>query len=946
MSKLFVFWRHSLFLLLVVFVGLSPLLGGVAQAQEQRLVDPRLKDERNQGLSPRPTAGEAGMVGGRFGDRDVLGQPGAGTGLVVPIRDARQDAPRVVEEKDVAPPRPESTEPSRVERDFRQDPVRLGDAVERRESSRVVPLDLEARTKKERQAALYLELVTADESLSLRDKAWMFRELDDQRRRAYLQSLDVEERRRFLDAIGEKESPWHLGDLRAPAVDRDLKQFGFRFFETADPAFLPDRLAPVGPDYVLGPGDTLDIHLWGSIDGRYETVIDRNGVISIPRVGTVSLWGQTLAQGRESIRREISKYFSNFEMNVSMGELRSIQVFLVGEVQNPGTYTVSSMATILNALTLAGGPSRNGSLRAVQLVRGGQKAAEIDFYDFFTAGDRSRDLRLQAGDTIHVPIAGAQVGIAGDVRRPAIYELKGGETLGDLLRLAGGFQSTAYLRKIQVERVLAHQSRRVIDLDLGEDPQQARAEMDFVLSDRDMVQVYSISPAKNRYVVLKGYVARPGAYQLQDDMRLADLLLRFDNLLPYYYPGFAEVLRLEPPLYQPRKLTVNLAAALSGEPEDNLLLQEHDEVTIFSREEMEEGAQVRISGAVQNPGLYRYFEELRVRDLIIAAGNLRRGAFLDEAEITRFEHGAQGTQTRQMLISLDKALAGDPAHNLPLQPDDQLFVRTLPDFTEKATVRLQGEVLYPGEYTIGKGETLGTLLARAGGFSERAYLRGAIFTRESVRQMQQERINQLIREQEQAALRVSTEIAAGALNREDVASAQTLLQARLDLLQKLKETPVTGRMVVKLGPLETFRGTEYDIELVDGDTLNVPPNPRTVMVLGQVFNPITLTFSPDKTVSHYLHLVGGTKEDADTRQMFIVRADGTVVSQTQSGTGLSWDRENARWVFGGFNNTPMYPGDTLLVPEKFRRIHIMREIKDLTQIFYQIALGAAAVASF
>jgi protein involved in polysaccharide export with SLBB domain len=461
-----------------------------------------------------------------------------------------------------------------------------------------------------------------------------------------------------------------------------------------------------------------------------------------------------------------------------------------------------------------------------------------------------------------------------------------------------------------------------------------------------MIQIYSISPAKNRYVVLKGYVARPGAYQLQEGMRLTDLLLRFENLLPYYYPGFAEVLRLEPPLYQPRRITVKLAAALSDDPAENIALQEHDEITIFSREEMEEGAQVRISGSVQNPGQFRYFEQMTVRDLIVAAGNLRRGALLGEAEITRFDHGVQGTQTRQLLIHLDKALAGDPIHNLTLLPDDQLFVRALPDFAEKATVRLEGEVLYPGQYTIGKGETLGALLASAGGFSERAYLRGAVFNRESVRQMQQERVEQLIREQEQAALRVSSEIAAGAMSTDDIQSAKSLLEARKGLLQKLRETPVTGRMVVKLAPLNDFRGSEYDIELVDGDRLSVPANPRTVMVLGQVYNPITITFRPGKTVSHYLSQVGGTREDANTREMYIVRADGTVYSQTQAGSGVNWDRENFRWVFGGFNNTVMYAGDTLLVPEKFRHIYIMREIKDLTQIIYQMALGAAAIASF
>lgn len=730
---------------------------------------------------------------------------------------------------------------------------------------------------------------------------------------------------------------------RIGEVDLDLKRFGYDFFQREDGPFRPDPLAQVGPDYVVGPGDSLKIDLWGNIEGNYLAAVDRNGEIVLPKVGVVSLWGQTFAEARETIRKQVAKYFTNFEINVTMGTLRSIQVFLVGEVRAPGTYTVSSLSTVLTALSEAGGPSPTGSLRNVQLLRGGQVVAVIDFYDFFLQGDRSRDVRLQSGDTLFVPVVGPLVGVAGNVRRPAIYELSGKETLGKVLELAGGIIPTAYLNKIQVERVQAHQKMVVLDLDVTQEGDEKTGK--FFLQDRDLVKVAPIAE-RGGFVQLTGYATRPGKYQLEPGMRLADLILPYDNLLPEYFPGMAQIIRMRPPEYRQEILTVNLEKALAGDPEHNLPLEEYDTVRLFSREEMEEKPEVMVSGAVLNPGTYPLYERMTVKDLIAAAGNLRRRAYLAEAEITRFIPEGRQTRTERLVVDLEKALAGDPENDLLLQPEDHLFVRSIPDYGEKRMVTLQGEVLFPGTYIITHGERLSSVLERAGGFAEGAYLRGAVFTRESLKEMQRQRLEKLINEQEQEIYRLSGEIAAGALSKEELESARSLLESRNLLLQKLKQAPVTGRMVVLLAPLEKFKGSAYDIELADGDTLTVPKNPRSVTVLGQVYNPISIAYRPGKTVSYYLSQVGGPSEEANTDEMFVVRADGTVYSKQQAGLGVRWDSENFRWVFGGFNVTELYPGDTVLVPQKFKRVDIMREVKDLTTILYQMALGAAAVASF
>jgi len=632
-------------------------------------------------------------------------------------------------------------------------------------------------------------------------------------------------------------------------------------------------------------------------------------------------------------------------MNVTMGALRSIQVFMVGEVAAPGSYQLSSLSTLLTALSAAGGPSSRGSLREVRLLRQGQLVTTFDFYDFFLTGDKNRDLRLQSGDTLFVPMAGPLVGVAGNVRRPAVYELKGGETLADCLQLAGGVKPTAYLNKVQVARVDAHRQRLVLDLNLDNAGQGEALDLAFVVQDRDLIKISSIALASG-YVTLQGYVARPGSYQLTANMHLADLLLPYDNLLPEYYPHTAQIIHRIPPEYQPEIVTIDLQRALEGHPGHNLLLHEYDEIRLFSRSQMEEQPEVVVSGAVLKPGTYRLLGGMTVQDLIASAGNLKRGAFLAEAEITRYTAQVRGTQVERFIVNLEKALLGHPQHNLQLQAEDHLIVRSIPDYGERMMVAVKGEVVFPGTYAISKGETLSSVLERAGGYTDGAYLRGAMFNRAVLKAVQKKQIEKLIAEEEHQIGQVVQEISAGAMSPEEAKSAETLLANRKALLDKLRNTPVTGRMVVQLKEIAQLQGTPENIVLMGGDEILVPENPQTVNIQGMVYNPTALTWKPGKNAGYYLNKVGGTKEDANTDEMFIVRADGTVVSNSQAGLGVSWDSESWRWTFGGLASTELYPGDTILVPEDFKKFDWMKELKDISTIIYQMALGAAAVASF
>ncbi len=744
----------------------------------------------------------------------------------------------------------------------------------------------------------------------------------------------------FKQLAGEEKAP--RGQvLQSPL---NLKQFGFDFFGNSQ-GFSADDSGLVGSDYVLGPGDTLRVDLWGNIEGHYQAQLDRNGEIVLPKIGVIGLVGQSFAEAKKTIDHQIGKYFKHYQLNVALDSVRSINVFLVGEVKAPGTYRVSSLSTVLTLLSSAGGPNKNGSLRNIQVLRHGHLLASIDFYDFFRRGDSSQDIRLQSGDTVLVPIAAAQVGIAGGVRRPAIYELKPGETLGQLIELAGGVVSTAYLQNVRLQRVVEHNNRSIVDLSLHGSQDETSAALATPLQDRDLVQISPITDAGG-FVSLSGYVARPGEYQLEPGMRLADLLTNYGNLLPEYFPDTAQLVRKSPPAYRPEILTVNLQQALKGDKQNNVLLQEYDQIRLFSRMEMEELPEVNISGAVLRPGTYRLLENMTIADLVAMAGSLKRGAYLDLAELTRYVSTGETTNVERFDINLGAALNNVADSNLQLKPHDHLIVRSIPDYDDRYVVTLKGAVRFPGSYAIGKGETLSSVLERAGGFTDKAYLRGAVFSREALKETQQKQIDKLIAEEQKQLSRIAEEISIGAMSVEESKSAETLLENRKTLIEDLKNTPPTGRLVVKLAEMDKLKGSPQDIMLMDRDELVIPENFQTINVQGEVYNSTSLSWVPGKTVSYYLGKVGGAKETANDDEIFIVRADGTVVSKQQGGHGIGWDKENWRWTFGGFNNTVLYPGDSILVPEKYKQYDWLKETKDISTIIYQMALGAAAVASF
>ncbi|GLI52401.1 SLBB domain-containing protein [Thermodesulfovibrio yellowstonii] len=623
-------------------------------------------------------------------------------------------------------------------------------------------------------------------------------------------------------------------------ISTDIKQFGYDLFRQPPSTFAPVEKIPVGPDYVIGPGDEIRVTLWGKIEGQWISVVDRDGTITLPKIGILGVTGLTFKELKELLYREFSKYYTGFEMNVSMGALRTIRVFVIGNAERPGSYTVSSLSTLVNALFEAGGPSKTGTMRDIQVKRNGRTIVHFDMYDFLLKGDKTKDIRLMPEDVIFIPPVGNLVAIAGSVKRPAIYELKGETKIAQLIEMAGGLSDIAFKSRVQIWRIVDNSHQVVFESDLEE-------AKDMGVQSGDIVKIYQI--------------------------------------------------------VQDKKV-------------------------------------VKISGAVFREGEYGFKPGMTVKNLISMAGGLKYYAYKKEAELTRVYVTDKGPRTEKILINLEKALADEPENNIPLKENDYLFVRTVPEWQLYRTVTISGEVKFPGTYSIKKGERLSSLIERAGGFTDKAYLRGTVFIRESVRELQQRQINEMIERLEKDLMGMSVAEVSAALSSEEAKIKEYEVKQKREFITALKRVKAKGRISIRIDKPEVLKNTPYDIELEDGDSIFIPSNPHTVQVIGAVYNQTAFVYDKDKSYSDYIDLAGGYTDNADKKNVYILKVDGTAVKLGGNFLGISWNKNSKRWELG---STEIEPGDTIVVPEKLQKIAWMREIKDLTTILYQIAVTAGVL---
>jgi polysaccharide export outer membrane protein len=503
--------------------------------------------------------------------------------------------------------------------------------------------------------------------------------------------------------------------VQAGATDRPLERFGLDVFRKgeANPAYLPMDL-PVGPNYVVGPGDSLSIDLWGGVSQRLLRTVDREGRVSLPEAGPILVSGRTLGDIQQDVQRVMRTQFRDVSADVSLQRLRTVRVYVVGDVALPGAYDVSSLSTPLNALFAAGGVTQQGSLRRLQHYRGKQLIEEVDAYDLLLHGIRGELARLENGDSLLVPPLGSVVKVDGMVRRPALYELHSEKTLEDALDLAGGILPAAALRHIEVQRLVAHEKRTMLSVEIGEtsDPEAVRAQLrGLAIQDGDEIHIFPIAPYNSASIFLVGHVLRPGRYSYKPEMKLTDVVTSYADLLPEPSTRYAEIIRLHAPDYHPVVETFDLALALEH-PDKAPKLEPLDTVHIFGRYDFEPDPEVLITGEVRAPGRYRASGQQHLRDVIYQAGGVTSDAWLDSAQLFRWQ--PDGT-TRVFSINLSDALVGNPLNNILVQPRDRILVHRQPEQLSPASVYVRGDVARPGRYPFAANMRVSDLVQSAGG---------------------------------------------------------------------------------------------------------------------------------------------------------------------------------------------------------------------------------------
>ena len=734
-------------------------------------------------------------------------------------------------------------------------------------------------------------------------------------------------------------APYNLQSMRdlytqIPEQTVPLKRFGSDVFVNRSVSAMARGGAgrdtpldvPLGPDYVIGAGDTLTINMWGGTTQTVNRVIDRDGRILLPEAGSLDLAGLSLDRAENLIESALKKQYRDVKLTVTVSRLRSVRVYVVGDVQRPGGYDISSLATPLSALYLAGGPTAVGSLRMVRHLRGEQLVENIDLYDFLLHGVRAKGVRFESGDTLLIPPVGPQVAVSGAVKRPAIYELKPGESTLDLaINDADGLTPAASLGNITIERININQRRETVTLKTsatGNADDDRATIAAFQIKDGDRIRIAPILPYSQRAIYLEGHVVRPGRRSYSEGMRLSDVLHSYQDLLPEPSP-LGEIIRLVPPDLHAETINFNVPDVLIGN--SNLELQTFDTIRILGRYQMD-APKVTIQGEVLRPTSYPLSDGMTAAQLVRMAGGFKRDAMLDEADLTSYGV-ANGSRVTGSLISvhIGAAVAGtEQGADVPLKPGDILTIHQITGWNDIGqSVQIEGQVAFPGTYGFREGERLSSVLRRAGGFRETAYPAGAVLAREQVRELEQKSREELIRQIEtsSASARLSPNLGAG-----DSGATLKLIQAQQDqVLTRLKSEPPAGRLVVHItADIDSWANTAVDIEVRRGDVLTIPKRPGFVLITGQVYNATALTFAPGRTASWYLQHAGGTSDTANRKEIFVIRANGSVIGRRSGG------------LFDpSVLSTKLGPGDVVVVPQKVIG----------TSLFWKNLLTAAQLAS-
>ena len=635
-----------------------------------------------------------------------------------------------------------------------------------------------------------------------------------------------------LDSAAGRKITYSIPGFEGRTGVAKLQPYGYNLFQYPKSSFEPALNMPTSPNYVLGPGDELLLTIWGETQLFSQLVISREGNIVIPNAGPVPAQGVTVEALKARLLKRLSSFYSglrnggpdaNTWLDVSIGKLRTIQVFVLGEVKKPGGYAISSMSTSFLALYLAGGPNINGSLRSIEVRRNNKTISTIDFYDYALKGDKSKDVSLQDGDVVFVNTIGNRAALAGNVIRPAIYELKPDETLKDLFYMAGGLQFIAYFDRFHVDRIIPFTERKlyaknILDLDVRFSSAEDLLNSNFKLENGDIVTVFQINDFLQNRVTIAGNVKKPGVFALRSGMRVRDLILDADSLITDTFGDRADLIRILPN-FRKQNLPFNLTLAMQGDAVQNLELEREDSVIIYKQKYFFPEQTVSIAGAVRNPGTYIRTEKMTAADLVVLAGGLTESASKQSWELAKLDTSRLGALSIVRKFDVDENYWDDQkGQPIYLEDFDHLMVPSNPKFNKRRIVTITGYVMYPGSYALQEeNEKLSSIMKRTGGLRPGAYLEGAT----------------IIRQWNNAGL------------------------VPVDFEKALDDPE-----------------SRENISMLDGDVVNIPFKQEVVLVRGEVFIPAAVVYRKGASLSYYLDQAGGLKDDADNGKVFVTLPNG------------------------------------------------------------------------
>ncbi|MCK5616867.1 SLBB domain-containing protein [Candidatus Pacearchaeota archaeon] len=750
--------------------------------------------------------------------------------------------------------------------------------------------------------------------------------------------LDNKIQRELEKEFGKKDAEGQFVVEEAATDDTEaLRQFGYDLFwmdkniETDDfggtaGVVEVENLAVPGNDYIIGPGDYLLIRAWGAgVDFEEGCSVSNEGTISISKMGVISVAGMKSGEVGKAVNAEAQKYIPGVNLRVTLDSLKTLEVYFSGNINQPGLHVMPPFSTIVTALIKAGGPTKDGSLRNIKLIRNNRVLSLLDVYDILLQGDRSDDMYLQSGDLIFVPDIGETVAMAGLVRKLGIFELKNEKTWQETLGLAGGLLPQADSGRVTLKRFIDNQGYKLKEIHFNA---SVLAGKGYPVLDGDFLMARPVVPLQ-KAVKISGHVFDPRLVEYKPGLTLRDVIQTPETLKPGAIMSDALVRRYNPLTGYYTTLRFSPRSVLDGNR--NMRLAEYDEIIILSKEDYDIEELVHIGGAVWKPGTYPFSPEMSLGSLVAMAGGLKKSAMLANVEVNR-----QETRENRVVINrqnVDWQALREKGRDIVLQDNDYVLIQEIKNYGRVATITVEGEVVFPGIYSVKEGDRLSNLLQRAGGYTKSAYLYGASFTRETARVLKQRNYARLISDLEIEMGRVATIVV-----KQEGASAGEVLAAQSKFIQGLKgrEEDIEGRVVINLASLPTLAQSKYDFEMEDGDVVTIPRKPDFVSVLGSVYSSNTYFYDSDFTVAEYLRKAGGITHGADKKRMYVIRANGDVVSRKSSG---------GSYLLSSFDQMKLMPGDSLVVPEDLERVPWFKMVRDVSDLLFKMATTYGVVIS-